>query len=56
MVQDKPGYCRCGYEIWVEYLWTGETWTYRFYDANHQEIDKCPVCGKTLHEDDLESI
>jgi len=56
MVYSKPGYCQCGCEIWIEYLWTGKAWIPRFLDQNNEEILQCPSCGKDLDEDDMESI
>ena len=55
MVNIKPGYCECGYEVWIEYLRQGDEWTCRYLDINHQEILCCPDCDKELVEDDLES-
>ena len=51
----KPGYCSCGYEVWIEYLWNGQSWACRFLDIEHREIEHCPDCGQALVEDDLES-
>gem|GEM_PF-908924 len=56
MVYSYVGYCQCGYEVWIEYLRYGTGWFHRFFDSNHQEISKCPDCGKVLNEDDLESL
>ena len=55
MVYSKPGYCQCGYEIWVEFLWNGQEWIYRFSDVNLQEITQCPDCEALIREDDLDS-
>lgn len=56
MVYSNPGYCQCGYEVWIEFLWNGEEWTHRFHDSENQEITDCPACGRLLREDDLESL
>ncbi|UCG13125.1 MAG: hypothetical protein JSU72_01120 [Deltaproteobacteria bacterium] len=55
MVYNKLGYCNCGFEVWIEYLWNGKEWTHRFSDLNVQEITQCPDCGEELREDDLEA-
>jgi len=56
MIYTHVGYCPCGQEIWIEFLWDGGQWFHRFFGADHREIDCCPNCGQTLHEDDLESL
>ncbi len=56
LVYSSPGYCRCGEEVWIEYLWNGKAWGNRFHDAEHGEIDHCPSCGTKLEEEELESI
>jgi transcription elongation factor Elf1 len=56
MVYSSVGYCECGYEVWIEYLWNGKEWYQRFFDVNHHEIETCRECGKELKEDDLESL
>jgi len=55
MINSKLGYCACGYEVWIEYLWNGKEWTERFSDLNLLEIAHCPDCGVELKEDDLET-
>ncbi len=55
MIQSFVGYCRCGCEIWIEYLWTGAEWIYRYFDLDSNEITKCPECGRELSEEELES-
>jgi hypothetical protein len=54
-IYNYAGYCLCGDEIWIEYLPSGSTWIYRFFDQNQKEITECPGCGNKLKEDDLES-
>lgn len=56
MVYSYVGYCRCGYEVWIEYLFDGKGWFHRFFGPNHNEIFRCPDCGRELVEDDLESL
>ena len=29
MINSKLGYCICGYEVWIEYLWNGKEWIQR---------------------------
>jgi hypothetical protein len=55
MVYSSVGYCKCGHEIWIEYLQAGKAWRTVFSDDQHTEIDHCPQCGRVLEEDDLES-
>jgi len=55
-IYSKVGYCKCGDEIWIEFIPSGDQWIFRFFDLNHNEITKCPSCGKDLKEDDLESM
>lgn len=55
MVYSSVGYCQCGHEVWIEYLWDGTEWKHRFSDQNHQETETCPSCGRELREDALES-
>lgn len=55
MVDMKPGYCECGCEMWVEYLWNGKEYEFRYTDQDFREITHCPDCGLELNEDDLES-
>ncbi len=56
MVYSFVGYCRCGYEVWIEYLQDGDQWYHRFFDPNHREITECPGCGEVIQEDQLESL
>ncbi|SMC21276.1 hypothetical protein SAMN02746041_01160 [Desulfacinum hydrothermale DSM 13146] len=57
MVYSTVGYCACGFQVWIEYLVSSDrTWTYRFFDDEHREIDRCPQCGRRLSEDLLESL
>lgn len=55
MVYSCVGYCKCGHEIWIEYLWNGANWKPRFSDDGHGELEYCPQCGVRLNEDGLES-
>ncbi|MBW1980836.1 MAG: hypothetical protein JRJ12_06405 [Deltaproteobacteria bacterium] len=55
MINSKLGYCQCGYEVWIEYLWTGKEWMQRFFDLNLQEISLCPDCGREIKEEDLQA-
>jgi hypothetical protein len=55
-IYSNAGYCRCGCEIWIEYLLSSNEWFYRYFDLNHKEITACPNCGKEIKEDDLESM
>jgi len=54
-INSNVGYCRCGAEVWIEFLTSGNKWIFRYFDNNHNEITKCPDCGIELKEDDLES-
>ena len=54
-VYSKAGYCKCGYELWIEFIPTGFNWIYRYFDMDHNEITECPVRGNEINEDDLES-
>lgn len=56
MVYSSVGYCHCGEEIWIEYLWNGQQWIPRFQDEKHEEISHCPKCGRELEEDELDSL
>ena len=56
VVYSQAGYCSCGREIWIEYLFDGKRWTTRFQDDTLGEIKECPQCGKVIQEDDLESV
>ena len=56
MVDSRVGYCPCGREIWIEYLWTGQAFTCRFTDSDGVEVAACPDCGRVIAEDDLESM
>ena len=55
-IYSKVGYCKCGDEIWIEFLPSGGQWNFRFFDLDHNEITECPGCGNELNEDDLESM
>lgn len=55
MVYSSVGYCKCGHEIWIEYLQRDNAWFTRFSDDQHGELQRCPQCGEILKEDDLES-
>jgi len=55
MIYSNVGYCRCGWEIWIEYLQADGAWRPRFSDDQHPELTTCPQCGRVLKEDDLES-
>jgi len=55
-IYSKVGYCKCGDEIWIEFIPSGDQWIFRFFDLNHNEITECPGCGNELIEDDLESM
>lgn len=56
MVNTNVGYCKCGYEVWVEYLYSEKRWSCRFLDNDHNEITHCPLCNKELIEDELDSM
>lgn len=56
MIYSQTGYCRCGEEIWLEYIRDGQAWRPRFSDGEGREITRCPRCGVALKEDDLESL
>lgn len=55
MIHSSVGYCACGHEIWIEYIRSGSAWATRFSDDEHSELNRCPSCGRSLTEDDLES-
>jgi len=55
MVFSSVGYCKCGHEIWIEYLKSDSGWRPRFFDDSQAELERCPQCGARLHEDQLES-
>jgi len=55
MIYTHVGYCRCGCEVWIEYIRKDNEWIPRFTDLELHEIICCPDCGKILNEDDLES-
>jgi hypothetical protein len=54
MVYSTTGYCHCGYEVWIEFLWDGQKWIHRFSDEHLNEIARCPGCQRKLIEDELE--
>jgi hypothetical protein len=54
MINSKLGYCSCGYEVWIEYLWNGTEWVQRYFALDLREIVNCPDCGANIEEDDLE--
>ncbi len=56
VVQSFVGYCQCGNEIWIEYLFDGNEWFQRFFDQELREITRCPVCSTILLEDELASF
>jgi hypothetical protein len=56
VVNSFVGYCPCGAEIWIEYLFDGHAWFNRFFDQDFNEISECPSCQRTLIEDDLLSL
>jgi len=39
IIYRKVGCCKCGDEIWMEFLPTGNKWIYRFFDLNHNETN-----------------
>jgi hypothetical protein len=55
-INSKVGYCKCGDEIWIEFLPSDNKWLFRFFDMNHNEINECLSCGNKLNEEDLESM
>ncbi len=48
-------YCRCGCEVWIEYLLEQGAWVPRFFDQDRPSITRCPDCGAELDEADLDS-
>ncbi len=56
MIQGSVGYCRCGQEIWLEYLRKDQTWFCRFSTPEGAEVTACPACGRVLDEDNLDSL
>ena len=40
--------CRCNNLIWVEWRWRGLQPVPVFYDAEGEEITRCPECGAAL--------
>ena len=56
MVYSQAGYCQCGREIWIEFLFDGTKWAARFMDDEHHEISQCPQCGAELDEDELDGV
>lgn len=56
MIYSSVGYCRCGQEIYLEYIQAGAGWTPRFSDEDLKEITHCPGCGRELVEDELQSL
>jgi RNase P subunit RPR2 len=55
MIYSNVGYCRCGFEVWIEYLWNGNQWRQRFTDQENNELTRCLECGAILSDDTLES-
>jgi hypothetical protein len=55
MVHGSVGYCPCGAEIWIEYLYTAGRWQVRFLDENNQAIETCPLCRRRIVEEELAS-
>lgn len=56
MIYSQTGYCTCGHEIWIEYLWTGNEWRARFSVEDNAEVANCPQCGALLDIEKLESL
>jgi hypothetical protein len=55
MIYSSVGYCKCGHEIWIEYLKSDSGWKPRFSDDNQAELERCPKCGALIIEDRLQS-
>ena len=55
LIYSNVGYCRCGCEVWIEYLRQANGWQTRFTVDEAGEVSHCPQCGRRLVEDDLES-
>jgi len=56
MIYSQTGYCVCGQEIWIEYLWTGAEWRPRFSADELDEVAACPQCGRELDIEELDSL
>jgi hypothetical protein len=54
MMSTAVGYCGCGCEIHVEYIWTDPGFAHRFFTPDQEPIEACPACGRRLDESELE--
>ena len=46
-------YCKCGYPIFVEWIWNGFKYV-PHYESENGEITHCPQCGDELRPEILD--